>query len=35
MQPRDRYLTLIVVGMVLLTVSFLYNRYREALRKLL
>jgi hypothetical protein len=35
MEPRDRYLTLIVVGLVLLTVSFLYNRYREALRKLL
>jgi hypothetical protein len=35
MEPRDRYLTLIVVGLVLLTVSFLYNHYREALRKLL
>jgi uncharacterized membrane protein len=35
LQPRDRYLTLIIVGVALLTVSFLYSRYREAIRRLL
>jgi hypothetical protein len=33
--PRDRYLTLIVVGALLLLVSFLYGRYRERLRAFL
>ena len=32
MQPRDRYVTFIVLGCALLLVSFLYTRYREALR---
>jgi hypothetical protein len=35
LQPRDRYLTLIVLGAALLTVSFLYSRYRETIRQLL
>jgi len=30
--PRDRYLTFIILGVALLSVSFLYTRYREALR---
>jgi uncharacterized membrane protein len=30
--PRDRYLTFIVLGIALLSVSFLYTRYREVLR---
>lgn len=30
--PRDRYLTFIVLGVALLSVSFLYTRYREVLR---
>jgi hypothetical protein len=33
--PRDRYLTLIVVGALLLLVSFLYGKYRERLRAFL
>jgi hypothetical protein len=33
--PRDRYLTLIVLGAALLLVSFLYNKNRERLRSLL
>jgi hypothetical protein len=33
--PRDRYLTFIVVGAALLLVSFLYTRNREALRQYL
>jgi uncharacterized membrane protein len=30
--PRDRYLTFIVLGIALLSVSFLYTRYKEVLR---
>ena len=33
--PRDRYLTFIVLGTLLLFVSYLYTRYREALRRYL
>jgi hypothetical protein len=33
--PRDRYLTFIVLGLALLGVSFLYSKYREAIRQLL
>lgn len=33
--PRDRYLTFIVLGIALLGVSFLYTRYREAIRQYL
>jgi len=33
--PRDRYLTFIVLGAALLSVSFLYTRYREVLREYL
>lgn len=32
---RARYLTLIGIGLILLVVSFLYGRYREAFRELL
>jgi hypothetical protein len=35
LQPRDRYLTFIVLGAALLGVSFLYTRYREAIRRYL
>jgi hypothetical protein len=35
LQPRDRYLTFIVLGTALLGVSFLYTRYREAIRQYL
>ena len=35
LDPRDRYLTFIVLGAALLLVSFLYTRNREALRKYL
>lgn len=35
LDPRDRYLTLIVLGVALLLVSFLYTRNREALRQYL
>ena len=35
LNPRDRYLTLIVLGVALLLVSFLYTRNRETLRKYL
>ncbi|HWY21325.1 MAG TPA: DUF2339 domain-containing protein [Candidatus Acidoferrum sp.] len=35
LDPRDRYLTLIVLGAALLLVSFLYTRNREALRQYL
>jgi uncharacterized membrane protein len=35
LQPRDRYLTFIVLGTALLGVSFLYARYREAIRQYL
>jgi hypothetical protein len=35
LNPRDRYLTLIVLGAALLLVSFLYTRHREAIRQYL
>jgi Predicted membrane protein (DUF2339) len=35
LNPRDRYLTLIVLGAALLLVSFLYTRNREAIRQYL
>jgi uncharacterized membrane protein len=35
MQSRDRYITFIALGCALLLVSFLYTRYREALRQYL
>jgi len=35
LDPRDRYLTFIVLGLSLLLVSFLYTRNREALRQYL
>jgi uncharacterized membrane protein len=35
LDPRDRYLTLIVLGAALLLVSFLYTRNRESLRQYL
>jgi uncharacterized membrane protein len=35
LNPRDRYLTLIVLGVALLLVSFLYTKNREALRQYL
>jgi uncharacterized membrane protein len=35
LQPRDRYLTFIIVGTALLFVSFLYSRYRQTIRQLL
>jgi hypothetical protein len=34
-EPRDRYLTLIGMGAILLLVSFLYGKYREKVRELL
>ena len=33
--PRDRYITFIILGAALLLVSFLYSKYREAIRQLL
>jgi hypothetical protein len=33
--PTDRYLTLIITGVALLLVSFLYSRYRETILKFL
>jgi hypothetical protein len=33
--PTDRYITLIVTGVALLLVSFLYSRYRETILKFL
>ena len=33
--PRDRYLTLIILGAALLLVSFLYSKYRDAIRQFL
>ena len=30
--PRDRFLTFIALGIALLSVSFLYTRYKEVLR---
>jgi hypothetical protein len=35
LNPSDRYLTLIVLGTALLSVSFLYTRYRETIRQYL
>jgi len=35
LHPRDRYITFIVVGIALTFVSFLYTRYREAIRQFL
>ena len=35
LSPRDRYLTFIVLGALLLFVNYLYIRYREALRQYL
>jgi hypothetical protein len=35
LQPRDRYVTFIIVGAALLFVSYLYSRYRETIRQLL
>jgi len=35
LSPSERYLTFIVLGSVLLAVSYLYTRYREVLRQYL
>ncbi|MGE5327550.1 MAG: DUF2339 domain-containing protein [Deltaproteobacteria bacterium] len=35
LQPSDRYLTFVVLGIALIGVSFLYTRYRETLRQYL
>lgn len=35
LHPRDRYMTLIVLGAALLWVSFMYTRYRETIREYL
>jgi len=35
LNPRDRYMTFIILGCALLLVSFLYSRHREALRQYL
>jgi hypothetical protein len=35
LNPSDRYLTFIALGIALLSVSFLYTRYRDALREYL
>jgi uncharacterized membrane protein len=35
LNPSDRYLTLIVLGVALLAVSFLYTRFRDAIRQYL
>jgi hypothetical protein len=35
LEPRDRYVTFIIVGAALLLVSYLYTRYREAIRQFL
>lgn len=35
LNPRDRYLTFIFMGCALLLVSFLYTRYRKAIRRYL
>jgi hypothetical protein len=35
LQAADRYITFIILGMALLLVSFLYSRYREAIRQFL
>lgn len=35
LQPRDRYITFIIVGIALLSVSFLYSKHRDAIRQFL
>ena len=35
LQPRDRYLTFIIVGASLLVVSYLYSKHRETIRQFL
>lgn len=35
LQPRDRYITFIILGISLLLVSFLYSKYRDAIRQFL
>jgi hypothetical protein len=35
LNPRDRYITFIILGCALLLVSFLYSRHREAVRQYL
>jgi len=35
LQARDRYITMIIVGAALVFVSFLYTRYRDAIRQFL
>jgi hypothetical protein len=35
LQPRDRYVTFIIVGAALVLVSFLYSKYRDAIRQFL
>jgi hypothetical protein len=35
LQPRDRYITFIILGAALLLVSFLYSKYRDAIRQFL
>jgi hypothetical protein len=35
LNPRDRYITFIILGSALLLVSFLYSRHREAIRQYL
>jgi hypothetical protein len=35
LQPRDRYITFIIVGAALVFVSFLYTRYRDTIRQYL
>jgi len=35
LQPRDRYITFIIVGAALVLVSFLYSRYRDTIRQYL
>jgi len=35
LQPRDRYITLIIVGAALLLVSYMYSRYRETISQFL
>jgi len=35
LQPRDKYLTFIVLGASLILVSFLYSKYRETIRQYL
>jgi hypothetical protein len=35
LQPRDRYITFIIVGIALLSVSFLYSKHRDTIRQFL